>query len=158
MLATHCHNGSCRYIRARSPLIRPWNRGQKSADLAQNTKFNYQTFEDHFSPLGHICSFFWISKSCCWSNTPNPTPNIRASFLGMIFLYFILFGKIFLSILCGTPQVLKLFSANPSMKVNSYTRYHFDRVMLTRVRPRFFDQVGHQTTNASIGNKYFFTK
>ena len=27
-----------------------------------------------------------------------------------------------------------------------------------RVRPRFFDQVGHQTTSASIGNKYFFTK
>ena len=25
-------------------------------------------------------------------------------------------------------------------------------------RPRFFDQVGHQTTNASIGNKHFFTK
>ena len=25
-----------------------------------------------------------------------------------------------------------------------------------RDRPRFFDQVGHQTTNASIGNKYFF--
>ena len=24
-----------------------------------------------------------------------------------------------------------------------------------RVRPRFFDQFGHQTTNASIGNKYF---
>ena len=24
--------------------------------------------------------------------------------------------------------------------------------------PRFFDQVGHQTTNASIGNKLFFTK
>ena len=24
--------------------------------------------------------------------------------------------------------------------------------------PRFVDQVGHQTTNASIGNKYFFTK
>ena len=29
---------------------------------------------------------------------------------------------------------------------------------LIRVRPRFFDQVGHQTTNASFGNKYFFTK
>ena len=29
---------------------------------------------------------------------------------------------------------------------------------LSRVRPRVFDQVGHQTTNASIGNKYFFTK
>ena len=28
----------------------------------------------------------------------------------------------------------------------------------TRVRLRFFDKVGHQTTNASIGNKYFFTK
>ena len=27
-----------------------------------------------------------------------------------------------------------------------------------RVRPRFFDQVGHQTTNASIGNKYLSTK
>ena len=27
-----------------------------------------------------------------------------------------------------------------------------------RVRPRFFDQDGHQTTDASIGNKYFFTK
>ena len=30
--------------------------------------------------------------------------------------------------------------------------------MISRDRPRFFDQVGHQTTNASIGNKYFFTK
>ena len=27
-----------------------------------------------------------------------------------------------------------------------------------RVRPRFFDQVGHQNTDASIGNKIFFTK
>ena len=27
-----------------------------------------------------------------------------------------------------------------------------------RDRPRFFDQIGHQTTNASIGNKHFFTK
>jgi hypothetical protein len=27
-----------------------------------------------------------------------------------------------------------------------------------RDHPRFFDQVGHQTTNASIGNKHFFTK
>ena len=30
--------------------------------------------------------------------------------------------------------------------------------LLSRDRPRFFDQVGHQTTTASIGNKYFFTK
>ena len=27
-----------------------------------------------------------------------------------------------------------------------------------RDRSRFFDQVGHQTTNASIENKHFFTK
>ena len=27
-----------------------------------------------------------------------------------------------------------------------------------RDRPRLFDQVGHQTTNAPNGNKYFFTK
>ena len=31
-------------------------------------------------------------------------------------------------------------------------------LLWSRVRPRFFDQVGHQTTNASIGIKYFFTK
>ena len=30
--------------------------------------------------------------------------------------------------------------------------------LIIRDRPRFFDQVGHQTTNASIGNKHFFTK
>ena len=29
---------------------------------------------------------------------------------------------------------------------------------VSRDRPRFFDQVGHQTTNASIENKHFFTK
>ena len=27
--------------------------------------------------------------------------------------------------------------------------------MISRDRPRFFDQVGHQTTNASIENKHF---
>ena len=31
-------------------------------------------------------------------------------------------------------------------------------VVSIRGRPRFFDQVGHQTINASIGNKHFFTK
>ena len=30
--------------------------------------------------------------------------------------------------------------------------------MCVRDRARFFDQVGHQTTNASIRNKHFFTK
>ena len=32
------------------------------------------------------------------------------------------------------------------------------RCLNTRNRPRFFDQVGHQTTYAYIGNKHFFTK
>ena len=32
------------------------------------------------------------------------------------------------------------------------------KTIYIRGRPRFFDQVGHQTTNASSGNKYFFTK
>ena len=27
-----------------------------------------------------------------------------------------------------------------------------------RVRPRFFDQVGHETMYASSGNKHYFTK
>ena len=39
----------------------------------------------------------------------------------------------------------------------SKTIYLVMRLCL-RDRPRFFDQVGHQTTNASIGNKHFFTK
>ena len=30
--------------------------------------------------------------------------------------------------------------------------------MYTRVCPRFFDQVGHDTMYASSGNKHFFTK
>ena len=29
--------------------------------------------------------------------------------------------------------------------------------MCGRDRPRFFDQVGHQTTNVSIEDKYFFS-
>ena len=29
---------------------------------------------------------------------------------------------------------------------------------MSRVRPRFFDQVGHETMYASSGNKQFFTK
>jgi hypothetical protein len=30
--------------------------------------------------------------------------------------------------------------------------------LLNRVLSRFFDQVGHETTYASTGNKHFFTK
>ena len=32
------------------------------------------------------------------------------------------------------------------------------RNLLTTVRPRFFDQVGHETMYASSGNKHFFIK
>ena len=32
------------------------------------------------------------------------------------------------------------------------------RRLTNRVRPRFFDQVGHETMYASSGNKHFFTK
>ena len=32
------------------------------------------------------------------------------------------------------------------------------RYVLVRVRPRFFDQVGHEAMYASSGNKHFFTK
>ena len=35
---------------------------------------------------------------------------------------------------------------------------HVSYTLHSRDRPRFFDQVGHQTINASIGNKDFFTK
>ena len=30
--------------------------------------------------------------------------------------------------------------------------------LITRVRPRFFDQVGHETMYASSGNNHFFIK
>ena len=33
--------------------------------------------------------------------------------------------------------------------------FHIPADMNRRDRPKFFDQVGHQTTNASIGNKHF---
>ena len=34
----------------------------------------------------------------------------------------------------------------------------FNTSIILRYRPRFFDQVGHQTTYASMGNKHFITK
>ena len=51
----------------------------------------------------------------------------------------------------------------PSQKIWTLMT-HFCNVLfidgdrMNRDRPRFFVQVGHQTTYASIGNKYFFTK
>ena len=34
----------------------------------------------------------------------------------------------------------------------------FYNTLSSRVRPRFFDQVGHETMYASSGNNHFFTK
>ena len=44
------------------------------------------------------------------------------------------------------------------MSIVTQTTARFYTIRNIRVRSRFFDEVGHQTTNASIGNKYFFTK
>ena len=44
------------------------------------------------------------------------------------------------------------------LTVQSGTQIFQSRGFQIRDRPRFFDQVGNQTTNASIGNKHFFTK
>ena len=40
----------------------------------------------------------------------------------------------------------------------AYNKLSVTKDKSSRDRPRFFDQVGHQTTNASIGNTHFFTK
>jgi hypothetical protein len=42
--------------------------------------------------------------------------------------------------------------------ITSEGKESMEEDLTNRDRPRFFDQVGHQTTNVSIGNKYFFTK
>ena len=49
--------------------------------------------------------------------------------------------------ICGNTVYLTLCSTN-----EMYQYLH------SRVRPRFFDQVGHETMYASSGNKHFFTK
>ena len=43
------------------------------------------------------------------------------------------------------------FTANCTQTIYLCCRY-------IRVRPRFFDQIGHETMYASSGNKHFFTK
>ena len=42
--------------------------------------------------------------------------------------------------------------------VNIWNSFFMKTWVTTRVRPRFFDQVGHETMYASSGNKHFFTK
>ena len=47
---------------------------------------------------------------------------------------------------------------HPVYKLQLFYNILCTLLLLIRYRPRFFDQVGHQTTNASIGNKYIVTK
>ena len=49
-------------------------------------------------------------------------------------------------------KILKSFTYISEKNSNSLTRHRCDRY-----RPRFFDQVGHQTMYASMRNKHFFT-
>ena len=51
-------------------------------------------------------------------------------------------------------------SKTTSAIVKQERKERLDRLGCTgsRYRPRFFDQVGHQTTSAYIENKHFFTK
>ena len=53
-----------------------------------------------------------------------------------------------------------LLTNNPLSELSLLMRndWVFKTDILTRVRPRFFDQVVHETMYASSGNKHFFTK
>ena len=42
--------------------------------------------------------------------------------------------------------------------LKTYTKSTLEQGPLSRYRHRFFDQIGHQSIYASIGNKHFFTK
>ena len=44
-----------------------------------------------------------------------------------------------------------------SPSVKCHIIMYLSNMHSTRVRPRFFDQVGHETMYASSGNKHFFT-
>ena len=51
-------------------------------------------------------------------------------------------------------EVTAMYLPHPSILIGEGDTKHIGN----RDLPRFFDQVGHQTTDASIGNKHFFTK
>ena len=45
-----------------------------------------------------------------------------------------------------------------TLKGNKIAQHCRLEATIHRVRPRFFDQVGHDTMYASSGNKHYFTK
>ena len=55
-------------------------------------------------------------------------------------------------------HVMYVISATFGYKDDVHTLFLNSWYVCIKDRPRFFDQVGHQTTNTSIGNKHFFTK
>ena len=62
-------------------------------------------------------------------------------------------------VVCMTQRVKILFARALFYRDVLEKWYNSLRIKETfRVRPRFFDQVGHETMYASSGNKHFFTK
>ena len=51
----------------------------------------------------------------------------------------------------------RFFVLSPSEEMLILSALDFKELEI-RVRPRFFDQVGHETMYASSGNEHFFTK
>ena len=51
-----------------------------------------------------------------------------------------------------------VFLENQAVNRGFAVLQEYVRYVKARVRPRFFDQVGHETMYASSGNKHFFTK
>jgi len=87
--------------------------------------------------------------------------NLKSSFLhdSHIWLwgFFTLLDSLARSVTCRKMWQTKLFVITRSVsKFRSCLKiliFLLTVLICTRVRPRFFDQVGHQTTNGSIGNK-----
>ena len=66
---------------------------------------------------------------------------------------------------CLVPSALQGFRSRRGHGGGHAPQIFADQILLSqpdgqyiRDRPRFFDQVGRQTTTATIGNKHFFTK
>jgi hypothetical protein len=51
-----------------------------------------------------------------------------------------------------------MLSHNLNVLLKPIKQHWLARYLFSRVHPRFFDQVGHETMYASSGNKHFVTK
>ena len=66
--------------------------------------------------------------------------------------------KIFVIKFCNPKKQLPLSLKTTSTQIIVSRNLKLPRQFKVRYRPRFFDQVGHQTAYASMGNKHFITK